>query len=279
MGGNDPVSKAVDSAANFVGNVVTGVVRNTGHIIHGAVSGNWNEFRDGVIGNVQTAVAVAACAFGGPWGCAAAVVMLDAQYNKGEVTGNIVKTAGGIEHDVFGTDNINDNAAAIQATITVAASIYGGIVGGAGLMKLAGLSADTISIIKNIANIKAAYDGYEAIESIQAMKDYWEAQLAEYSKQIQEMLSQASAASEQWFSMMTDTDTRQRVMAGGDLYNGGAGSYYYIPSRPHEPAKYLLTMPFGSDTDMDAVITGRSSNDMAGGQSYLYNIDGGIKWA
>jgi hypothetical protein len=282
----ESVGNAVQDTGEFVGNVVQGTVNSVVNVAEGAISGDWNKFRDGVIGVVSTAVAVTAIVVGVASGnylaVAAGTTMLDAQYNKGKILGNVIHTVGDAEHDVFGTNNINNAAYEIQAVITVAASFYGTSVAMGPLMELTGLGAMAAAVPEALKTaIAYAYTGYQLYDAyyqIQATKEYWEAQLAEYQRQMQLWLAKAEAAKDQWFDLMMDYDMRQRVMPGGDLYNGGAGSYYYSPTQPHEPCKYLLSMTGEADAEMDNAITGRGSHNLAGGQNYLNNLEGGIRW-
>lgn len=298
MGGGNPISdvanavsgvfksvgQAVSDVVDFGIHVVEGSIKNTTGVIGGIIEGDWNKVVTSAIGLVQTGIAVAAIASGG-WGIAAGATMLDSQYNNGKILGNVIREAGRLETDIFGTKNIQNAAMEIQAGLTVLASIYGSYVGVEYLgtfSAVAELQAAIPTEIQNIINIagyaKSAYAVYDAYNSVVELKAEWEALIAEYERQLQLYLQQAVAAKEQWFDMMTDYDIKNRIMPGGDLFNGGAGSYFYTPTSPHEGAKYMLGMMSDADSSMDDAITLRSQNKQAGGQSYQYTIEGGIKW-
>lgn len=276
------VGNAVADVGEFVGNVVGGTIQNAIGIAEGIVTGDWNKVRDSVIGTVTTVVAVGAIVVGGVLGVAAGVTMLDAQHNKGKILGNVIATAGDAEHYLFGTNNINNAAMEIQVAISFAASVYASYVVMPMLLDATGISGAMAAIPAEITNAAQvayySYDIYNTVNGVIQMREYYEAQLAEYERKMREWLAKAEAAKEQWFGVMTDYDMRNRIMPGGDLYNGGAGSYYYNPTAPHEGGRWLLSMEAGNDGELDEMIMGRKQNYLAGGQGYYTTIEGEIKW-
>lgn len=117
MGGGNPISavtnavsgvfksvgQAVSDVVDFGIHVVEGAIKNTTGVIGGIIEGDWNKVVASASGTVQTAIAVAAIAFGGLVGIAAGVTMLDSQYNNGKILGNVISEAGRLETDIFGT--------------------------------------------------------------------------------------------------------------------------------------------------------------------------------
>ena len=270
------------SAADFVTSVGGGFVKAIGGVAMGVIEGDWSKVVRSISTAVTTIVYGFAIVYGGPLGAAAGVAALDAMYNDAKLTRSVVKTAGAIEKATLGTEMIDSYAGEITALISFAASMYAGYVGGAAFFEMTGIGSAVEAIPSELRSAIDLYLGVQdtlaAYNSIGATRAYYEALLADYHKKIMAELEAAKAQKELWFSLMSSYESRNRIMPGGDLFNGGTGSYFFNPTSPHESARYMLAIPYSGDTLMDESVTGRIENRRAGGGLYLNQIEETIKW-
>jgi hypothetical protein len=273
----DGVVDGVVDVGKFLVNVVDGVVDTATHIVHGVVTGDWVEFRDGVVSAVTTAVAVAAIVVGVLNGnvalIAAGFVMLDAQYNEGKLLAKVIHYAAEIEQATTKTSYIEEYAVEIQGIITVVAALYAGYTTAPYIWEFTGLSTATAQWATELNVLEAGYGGYQTYMAIQAIKDsqdYWKAQLREAEEYYRKLIAQAQAAKEQWFGMMTDFDLINRIQAGGDMFTMGAGHDMFSMTSVAEP-RFALGLIDKSDSEMDKLINNRYFAQSAGSDGFKIN--------
>ena len=278
----EAIGDIFNSAVDFVTSVVGGFVKAVGGVIMGVIEGDWSKVVRSVTTVVMTIIYVVAIIYGGVLGAAAGIAALDALYNDAKLTKSIVKTAGAGEKALFGTDVIDSYATEITAIVSFTAAMYAGYVGGSILFEVTGIGSMMEAIPSELTSAIDLYLGVQdtlaAYNSIGATKAYYEALLAEYHKKIMVELSAARAQKELWFSLMSGYESKNRIMPGGDLFNGGTGTYFFNPTSPHENARYMLAIPYGGDATMDESLTGRVENRHAGGALYLNQVEETIKW-
>lgn len=266
-------------------NSVNGFLDNVAGTMNGALEGDWTKFRDSVLGTLNTAIAVTAIVVGVSTGnlalIAAGVVMLDAQYNQGELLSRTIAIAGDIESATIGTNYIDTYATELQMAITVAATMYAGYYAIPILMDWTGINAaladwkTQIEMIKYYAGTGyGIYQTYSAIEMIRASQAYWEERLRIAEEQFKKWVDQLNNARETWIGMFTDTDMINRIMAGGDLFFMGAGHDLFSITDVAEP-KYALGLIDKSDHQMDVLINNRNNLSMAGSDNFTKYNNGG----
>lgn len=259
-------------------NSITGTIDNVGGMLSGAVNGDWVQFRDGAMGTITTAVAVAAIIGGAIaqqwWLVAAGVTVLDAQHNEGELLRRSIAIAADIETAITNTHYIEEYAMEIQMLITVVASIYAGAEGGTYLFNELGVSAalaqwsSDIAMIQNVVGAGyGAYQIYSAIAAIKASQAYWAEQLKAAEEYYRDLIAKAQAARDQWFNMMIDPDLINRIQAGGDLFVMGAGHDLFSITSVAEP-RFALGLIDRSDGEMDKTINNRFYLQSAGNDGF-----------
>ena len=105
-------------------------------------------------------------------------------------------------------------------------------------------------------------------------KEYWDNLLREYIDNMQNYINTINQARAQWFDIYSDTETIGRVLAGGDVYNAGAGSELYSISDAYEPYRYqtgIVSQYVNDETDK-MVNHNRYYYGMAGSDAYLENL-------
>lgn len=262
-------------------NSYMGTIDNVSSMASGAINGDWTQFRDGTLGVVVTVVAVAAIVAGALtgnyWAVAAGIIMLDAQHNEGELLRRSIDIAASVETAVFNSRIIENYAVEIQMLITVTASLYGGYIGGPFLFDQIGLTAamaqwsSEIAIIQNIGGtLYGSYQIYSAIQSIKDSQAYWKEQLRAAYEHYRKLLAQAQAAKNLWFDMMTNPDMINRIQAGGDLFNLGAGHDLFSVTSVAEP-RFALGLIDKSDPEMDKLMNNRYFGQSAGSDGFRVN--------
>jgi len=91
---------------------------------------------------------------------------------------------------------------------------------------------------------------------------------------LEQVIAKALAERELWFDMYTSLDNLGRILAGGDLYNAGAGSVFYSVSDAFAPFQYMtgIMNPF-ANKEMDMAINSERYYDgMAGTDTYMTNL-------
>lgn len=257
----------LDSVGDFTRNVFSGIGNNLALMVEGVTEGKWSKFRDGLVGTITTAMYIIAGAIGvitgNWWLTAAAIVALDGQHNNGALTKDTVELLGKIEKAITGTTYLQDYAAEVTAVLIVAASLYAGFYGGQALLKLADIGS--LNTLLNYYSITTSVYGiYDNLQAFAEFRAYYKALLDEYlawAQQLQQAYAQSKA---QWFELYANLENQEvcyEAMAGGYLYNAGAGSDEYSVSIIHEPSAYMLVLDTRRDTELDRTIFFNSEVD------------------
>lgn len=266
----------LDSVGDFTRNVYSGVGNNLALMVEGVAEGKWSKFRDGLIGSLTTAAYLIAAAFGivfqQYWLTAMAIVALDGQHNNGALTKDTVELLGKIETAIAGTDYLEKYADEITMAIVAVSSFVAGMVGGAVIGDFISpyLALSNISIMSQLLTAykiaTAVYGIYDNLQAFEEFRIYYKGLLDEYLKWA-EQLQQAYAQSKaQWFELYANLENQEvcyEAMAGGYLYNAGAGSDEYSVSTIHEPSAYMLVLDTRRDMELDRTIFFNSEVDYA----------------
>lgn len=254
----------IDKFADFTRNVFNGFGENLAKAIEGIVEGKWSKFRDGTIGAFTTVLYVIGGAIGvmtgNYWLVAAAVVALDRQYNQGELTMSAVKALGKVEEAIFGTTYLQDYAEEVATLIIIVGSIYAGGKGFGYLTDIAGISA----YLSKYQTFIALYGIYDAYDQYMYWKDWYKAQLDEYMAWAKQQMQYYAQSRHSWFELYSNIENQEVLyesMAGGILFNAGAGSDEYSVSTIHEQSAYILTLDTKRDIDLDRTIFFNSEVD------------------
>lgn len=259
--------------SNFSRNVFNGVVDNIANLSHGITNGDWTQIRDSGLGLVTTAIAVIAIISMNPWLMAAGFIILDAQYNQGQVLGDTISVAADIEEATINTHYIETYAAEIQILITVASTIAAGQYSMPIIGKELGIAATIANWTVQLDYIAAGYGGYQTYMAIQAIRDsqeYWKEKLREAEAYYRKLIAQANAAKNLWFDMMTNPDMINRIQAGGDLFLLGAGHDLFSITSVAEP-RFALGLIDTSDSEMDKLMNNRYFAQSAGSDGFRVN--------
>ncbi|HOI83606.1 MAG TPA: hypothetical protein PKW30_04805 [Campylobacterales bacterium] len=281
----DTIVKVTVSAVEMIPKIVVGVANNTYHVLHGALTGNFTEWRDGVYGNVQTAIAglaiFAGIITGNPYFVVAGVTMLDAQYNDSKMLRTTVHGLGQMETALFGSKYIAEYEDYIVLTATIVAQIvasYGAytviepMLAGTKIAQVLAEYGDYIRIVNSGFTIYSTY------QQVQNIKEYYENLINSLLAEYERIARVAAQRNELWFNLFTDPDMIGRIMPGGDLYNGGAGSPYFTVTDAHEPSYLMLASETKRISDIDGIYNGQNDSLMAGGRDYMYSLGAGIKY-
>lgn len=264
----------LDSVGDFTRNVYSGIGNNLGLMIEGVAEGKWSKFRDGLMGTLTTAAYVIAgiigVVTGQYWLTAMAIIALDGQHNQGMLTRDAVELLGRVEKGITGTDYLSRYAdevtMALVAVSSVVAGFYGGNVLGEyfsaqiGLANIAGLQ----SALKIYNYATAVYGIYDNIQAFEEYRSYYKNLLDEYMAWAEQMQQAYAQSKAQWFELYANLENQEvcyEAMAGGYLYNAGAGSDEYSVSTIHEPSAYMLVLDTRRDTELDRTIFFNSEVD------------------
>lgn len=250
----------LNDVADFTRNVIGGIGNNLALMVEGVTQGKWSKFRDGFMGTLATALYVLAGIIGvisgQYWLTAMAVIALDGQHNNGALTGSAVEILAKIEKGITGTNYLEKYAEEVTMALIAVSSVVAGIYGGMAIAKLAEIAG--LSQLLNAYNISvSAYGIYDNIQAFEEYREYYKKLLDEYmawAEQIQQAYAQSKA---QWFDMFANLENQEvcyEAMAGGYLYNAGAGSDEYSVSTIHEPSAYMLVLDIRRDSELDRTI-------------------------
>ena len=267
----DFVVKTVEKVVDFAVNVVTGVIKNVVGVVEGAITGDWTKFRDSLLGVVSTAIYGVAAVVGFVTGqyyiTAAALVALDGQYNKGQLTSHIVTTVGKFEREIFGSKNILDNVDTITSAIVIIGSLYAAGQGIAMLSKITGLTsylanyADYVNYF-NVAT--GAYSVYDAYTQWQHAIDLYDQLMADYQAFLNQAEREVQQFNQMWDAVYGDLNVWYEAMPGGYLFNAGVGSDEYSISSINEQSAYCLALNTKRDVDFDRYFTNPFEIDYVG---------------
>jgi len=265
-----------EAIGNFAGNLRRGVSSDILDIARGALEGDWTMFRDGLLSLANAAIGVLAVIAGAftanPALIASGIIMLDQQYNKSSILSETIDLVAAVETGVFGSDYIEEYAAEIQMSIQVAAALYASYEVMTLLsetdMAVEGFKAFEGAI--NIANAGyGAHQTYTGIESILEARQNYKSMLDAYRRKAAEFLKKGRALTDQWFRLYTDHTVWYEAMAGGELYNGGAGSLFHTVTDIYDPSVKMHAMANRRIRDLDRMSSGREDATMAGSSNYL----------
>ncbi|MDD2267468.1 hypothetical protein [Sulfuricurvum sp.] len=264
----------------LVTHAIDGIIDNIAGMVHGAINGDWGQFKESLMGTITSAVAVVSIVIGGflivmgvPMGyafVAAGITILDAQYNNGELLRRSIAMVGTLETALFNTHYIDTYAVEIQQLITIGASMFAGYGASPFIMDWSGLStfiSENRMVIDAISTGYGAYNIYSAVQAIIESQEYWKVQLEAAMEYYQKLYAQMQSAKEQWFSMITDTDIINRIQAGGDMFIMGAGHDLFSITSVAEP-RYALGLIDKSDSEMDRLINNRYYTQYAGSDAF-----------
>lgn len=257
----------LDSVGDFTRNVYGGIGNNLALMVEGVAEGKWSKFRDGFVGTLTTVVYVIAgiigVVTGQYWLTVMAVIALDGQHNNGALTKDTVELLGKVETALTGTHYLETYAAEVTAVLVIISSVVAGAYGGAALLKWANIGAYA-SLLKAYNYASAVYGIYDNLQAFEEFRSYYKALLDEYmawAEQVQQAYAQSKS---QWFELYANLENQEvcyEAMAGGYLYNAGAGSDEYSVSTIHEPSAYMLVLDTRRDTELDRTIFFNSEVD------------------
>ncbi len=276
----DTVEDTVDileEAVDLIENTAEGILDNAEMMIHGTITLDWTEFRDGTLNQIETAAYLIAIASGDPLLVASGVAALDGKYNNGQLTHKVVQMAAHLETGILGTEVISRNADYIEMGIILAGSIYAGMKCFSYLSELAGIK----SYLATWSIAMGLNSSYEAYKQYEYWKGYYQEKMAEYQAWIDKQLAIAEQMKVQWFEIYGDvmnSEVLYEAMAGGYLFNAGAGSDEYSVSSIHEQGALILSIDTQRDMELDRQMYDISDNDYI--KTGLKNIEPkAIGWA
>lgn len=262
----DYVAETIEKTVDFATNVIKGTLNNLSGMIEGAIKGDWNQFRDGLIGTAQTVIygvaAVVGIVTGQVWLTAAAIVALDGQYNQGQLTAHAVTTIGRVEKGLFGSEYILDNVDLITSAIIIIGSLYAGGKGIAIIAEAAGVSALLNSYYFQIG--AGTYSIYDAYNQWQYALELYDNLMADYQRWLQEASFKVEQFNRMWDTVYGDLNVWYEAGAGGYLFNAGVGSEEYSVSSINEQCAYILALDTKRDISFDRYFTDPIDIDYVG---------------
>lgn len=276
------IGEFFNKVGDFTENVVSGVLDNVANFAVGVVTGDfkkvWSAFTS-LATVVLVSIAVVYSGFS-ILSIVAGLIVLDAQFNGSAFLLYILDIVGNIEHFVFGTDFIHKYKEIIAMSLVLVSTFYIGyqafeyISNMDSIIALKESYASLFSAFSYIKDVMAGYDIYDGLKTILESKEYWNKLLEQYVSELQAYIDSISAARQQWFDVYSDTETIGRVLAGGDIYNAGAGSDLYSVSDAYEPYRYQtgIISRFMDDELDTASNSERYYYGMAGSDAYLDNL-------
>lgn len=276
------IGDVIESAVDLVVNTVTGVIESVADFAVGVVTGDFKK-AFGALFDIITVVAVAFVIVSSGFALLpimAGIVVLDAKYNGSMFLRSVLGFLGAIENITFGTDFINEYTDIIVGALVLVSTFYIGQQAFQYLQQLEwikGLHGSYSSLFdawKTLGKVMSGYDIYSSVKGILESKEYWDNLLREYIDNMQNYINTINQARAQWFDIYSDTETIGRVLAGGDVYNAGAGSELYSISDAYEPYRYqtgIVSQYVNDETDK-MVNHNRYYYGMAGSDAYLENL-------
>jgi len=276
------IGKFFDKVGDFTENVTSGVLDSISNFVGGIVTGDfkkaWSAFQS-LATVVLVAIAVVYSGFS-ILPIVAGLIVLDAQFNGSAFLLYILDVIGNIEHFIFGTDFIHKYQELIAMSLALVSTFYISYQAFDYIMHIDGVlslqrSYQSLFVAWGyIKDVMAGYDIYDGIKTILESKEYWNKLLEQYVSDLQAYIDSIAAARQQWFDVYSDTETLGRVLAGGDIYNAGAGSDLYSVSDAYEPYRYqtgIISRYINDELDI-ATNSERYYYGMAGSDAYLDNL-------
>lgn len=270
------------AVANLEDNVVDGVLGAMEDFAVGVVQGDFKKAFRAFGQIVMVALVVVAVVFScfNPIVIMAAMVVLDSMFNASAFLLYLLDVVGNIEHAIFGTNYIHEYREVIAGALVFISTIYISWIAGGYITKmdfvlqLQESYASLYAAWKMLGSVMELYNIYDGLKAIVESASYWNHALQEYLAELQSYVDSIAASRQQWFDVYSDTETIGRVLAGGDIYNSGAGSDLYSVSDVYEPYSYMVGIPsFYKNDEIDrAVCHNRYYYGMAGSDAYLENL-------
>ena len=276
------VGDLLTAAGDFANNVTEGIFDNITNFAVGVVEGDFKKAFSALGQLITTALVVVAVVYSGfallP--ILAGIIVLDAQYNASALLLSTLQILGSIEHFIFGTDYIHEYKEIIAAALVLVSTFYISYVAFGYIQEMSwviGLKESYATLFqawKFLGEVMGAYQIYDALSIIVNSAEYWRNQLLEYVEKTQQYIDAIAKARMQWIEIYSDPQTIGRVLAGGDIYNAGAGSALYSVSDAYEPYRYQTGIPsFNVNDETDKmVVHDRYYYGMAGSDAYIDNL-------
>lgn len=269
-------------AADFAVNVEKGFAQANDDVFNGIRTGDFQKAWGGIKTTITVIVVAIAVVYSGfnPLVIMAAIVVLDAQFNGSAFLLHLLDIVGGIEHALFGTNYIDEYKEIIAGALVMISTFYVGymafqyISNMDWVISLRESYTNLYSAYKLIQDVMAGYDIYEGLKTIIESREYWHNLLEQYMSDLEAYINSIASARQQWFEIYSDTAMIGRVLAGGDIYNAGAGSTLYSVTDAYEPYRYMtgiVSTHLNEEMDV-AVNSDRYYYGMAGSSAYLENI-------
>jgi hypothetical protein len=269
-------------AADFAVNVEKGFAQANDDVFNGIRTGDFQKAWGGIKTTITVLVVAIAVVYSGfnPLVIMAAIVVLDAQFNGSAFLLHLLDIVGSIEHALFGTNYIDEYKEIIAGALVMISTFYVGYmafqyISDMGWVKsLEESYTNLYSAWGTLGKVMTGYDVYGSLKSILESKEYWQNLLEQYVSDLQAYINSIASARQQWFEIYSDTATIGRVLAGGDIYNAGAGSSLYSVSDAYEPYRYMTgIVSTNLNEEMDvAVNSDRYYYGMSGSDVYLENL-------
>lgn len=276
------IGNIIESAVDFVANTVTGIIENAVDVVVGVFTGDFKKAFSSLL-DLATVVATAFVIVQSGFALLpimAGVAVLDAQYNGGAFLMAVLGFLGSVEHALFGTDFIHEYAEIIAGALVLVSTFYVSYKAFQGLQQMEWVKSlkESYSTLfdawKTLGKVMSAYDIYDSTKSILESKEYWDGMLKTYIDEMQAYIDGINKARGEWVSVYSEPDTIGRVLAGGDVYNAGAGSTLYSVSDAYEPYRYqvgIVSMHLNEEADK-AINSDRYYYGMAGSDAYIENL-------
>lgn len=310
------IAKAVGDAFSAVGHFigdVGGLVSNVGKAVGGFLQGipkvlmgqeSLGKFWKQTTRLFVAGASILAVVYSGfnPYVIAAAIVTMDAYYNKGKMLGDVLDFFSAI-FNIFspilkavGLGNVSDFihnlidrqgeyrqifTMLIQA-IAMAATMYEGALGAQGLalmmlpntVTMLFTGSETIASIMEYAGyLQTAYNVYAQYESYQAMTAYWKSYLADLQNSFDSLTKSQRAIDESTMASYT-TGAYYKYFAGNPQYNiQFAGGYQYKSMTPNDPMVKIGNTSQGFvDREIEDIIQVRNFDYSAGSKMYINTV-------
>lgn len=276
------VGDFLHAAGDLANNVTKGIFDNLTNFAVGIVEGDFKKAFSALGQLVMTALVVVAVVYSGfallP--VLAGIIVLDAQYNSSALLLSALQILGSIEHFIFGTDYIHEYKEIIAQALVLVSTFYICWVAGGYISQMSWVTelqssySTLFQAWKALGTMMQAYDIFDGFKTILGSAEYWRNQLLEYVEKMQHYIDSMSQARMQWLEVYSDTETIGRVLAGGDIYNAGAGSALYSVADAYEPYRHQtgIVSMFSNDESDKMINNERYYYGMAGSDAYLDNL-------
>lgn len=281
----------LESVGGLVNNTFRTLGNSLGNLAYGVATFRGKDFIAGLKGTLGVGLGVLGGVMGvmsgNPYLVAAAIAYLDGSFNQGRLLGSLVDIVGSAERHLLGSDKVDEYKQIIVATISTIATIATFYYVSAGVAKFLApvISSYAPAIVLQSYKVASAlYSGYTIYTNIKYIADTnerYRRMYEEYLASLDRYKAYAKEAKEAFFNIIASSEM-YRYFAGGDLYNSTmAGEWRFAPLTLNEPYAFIMSYvkPDRSDhEEINAYVTGRFYEELAGGLSYLYNVNPSMKW-